>query len=94
MRYDERRRRHVTPRSPGRLLPDARLYRSLGVQEYWQYDPKSDYLKPPLQGLALIGKYRGLAARELADGRLALANTLLGMALRAHCGLIGLIEGC
>ena len=69
-------------------MPDARLYRSLGVQEYWQYDPKSDYLKPPLQGLALIGKYRGLAARELADGRLALANTLLGMALRAHCGLI------
>ena len=27
------------------------IYAFLGVQEYWQYDPTSDYLKPPLQGV-------------------------------------------
>ena len=45
------------------------LYRSLGVREYWQYDPTRDYLEPPLQGLELsAGEYRRLPGRELADG--------------------------
>ena len=30
-----------------------KLYRALGVAEYWQYDPTGDYLQPPLQGLSL-----------------------------------------
>ena len=48
------------------------LYCSLGVREYWQYDPTRDYLEPPLQGLELsAGEYRGLPGRELADGTLA-----------------------
>ena len=59
------------------------LYRTLGVQEYWQFDPTSDYLKPPLQGLELVARdYRRLPARELADGALALASGVLGLDLR------------
>ena len=60
-----------------------KLYRSLGVREYWQYDPTRDYLEPPLQGLELsAGEYRGLPGRELADGTLALASGVLGLELR------------
>ncbi|MDE0445647.1 MAG: Uma2 family endonuclease [Spirochaetaceae bacterium] len=59
------------------------LYRSLGVQEYWQYDPTGDYLEPRLQGLELsAGEYRRLPGRELADGTLALASAVLGLELR------------
>ena len=59
------------------------LYRSLGVGEYWQYDPTNDYLKPSLQGLELIeGEYRRLRSRELAGGTLALASAVLGLELR------------
>ena len=59
------------------------LYRSLGVREYWQYDPTRDYLEPPLQGLELrAGEYRRLPGRELADGTLALASAVLGLDLR------------
>ena len=60
-----------------------RLYRALGVREYWQYDPTNDYLEPPLQGLELIGgEYRRLPGRELADGTLALESAVLELELR------------
>ena len=63
--------------------PKRELYRSLRVQEYWQYDPTQDYLRPPLQGLELIGDgYRRLPSRELRDGTLALASRVLGLELR------------
>ena len=59
------------------------VYRTLGVREYWQYDPTGDYLEPPLQGLELsAGEYRRLPERELADGTLALASAVLGLELR------------
>ncbi len=59
------------------------LYCSLGVQEYWQYDPTGDYLEPRLQGLELsAGEYRRLPGRQLAGGTLALASGVLGLELR------------
>ncbi len=59
------------------------LYRSLGVREYWQFDPTDDYLEPPLQGLELVaGDYRPLPARELSDGTRQGASAVLGLELR------------
>ena len=59
------------------------LYRALGVQEYWQYDPTGDYLDPPLQGRQLVvGRYVRLPASDLADGTLAMASPVLGLELR------------
>ncbi len=55
----------ITSRSTRRedQVSKRELYRSLGVREYWQFDPTDDYLEPPLQGLELIdGEYRPLAA--------------------------------
>ena len=55
----------ITTRSTRRedQVSKRELYRSLGVREYWQFDPTNDYLDPPLQGLELIdGEYRPLAA--------------------------------
>ena len=72
--------------SPGTWREDQtrkrELYRRLGVREYWQYDPTRDYLKPPLQGLELVGEdYERLPGRELADGTLALRSEVLGLEL-------------
>ena len=35
--------------------PKRELYRQLGVEEYWQYDPTGDYLEPKLKGARLTG---------------------------------------
>ena len=75
----------ITSRSTQRedQVSKRELYRSLGVGEYWQFDPTDDYLDPPLQGLELVaGEYRPLPARELADGTRALASAVLGLELR------------
>ena len=63
--------------------PKRETYRRLGVREYWQYDPTGDYLRPPLQGLELIGgRYQRLPAEELADGTLRLESKVLGLEVR------------
>ena len=65
--------------------PKREIYRELGVHEYWQYDPTSDYLKPPLQGLKLVkGRYQRLPMEELADGTLRLESKVLGLEVRAE----------
>ena len=60
--------------------PKRELYESLGVQEYWQYDPTGDYLEPPLRGLSLVGgEYEELAETRLGDGTLAIYSAVLGL---------------
>ena len=74
---------HLAEHAAGRPDGQARVYRRLGVKEYWRYDPTNDYLTPPLQGLELIaGKYERLPARERSGGELALTSAVLGLELR------------
>ena len=75
----------ITSRSTRRedQVSKRALYRSLGVREYWQFDPTNDYLEPPLQGLELIeGEYRPLPA--LASAVLGLELRLTERGLRFH----------
>ena len=67
--------------------PKRELYRRLGVQEYWQYDPTGDYLDPALQGYALRGgEYEALPAVERRADRLVLRSAVLGLELRLEAG--------
>ena len=67
---DERRKREV--------------YASLGVSEYFLYDPRAEYLTPPLQGYRLRnGAYRPLPAVTVLSNRgVAVASGVLGLELR------------
>ena len=69
-REDERRKREV--------------YAALGVQEYFLYDPRGEYLTPPLQGYRLHGgEYRALPAMTvLPDGGVAVRSRVLELELR------------
>ena len=67
--------------------PKRELYRRLGVQEYWQYDPTGDYLDPALQGYELRGgEYEALPAVERGADRLLLRSAVLGLELRLEAG--------
>lgn len=58
------------------------LYAYLGVQEYFQYDPTSDYLSPSLQGLRLVdGNYFPIPPRA-NKSCLILFSEVLGLELR------------
>ena len=67
---DERRKRDV--------------YASLGVSEYFLYDPRGEYLAPPLQGFRLHeGEYRAVPAVTVLSNRgVAVASEVLGLELR------------
>jgi len=69
-RTDERRKRDV--------------YAELGVSEYFLYDPRAEYLTPPLQGFRLHeGEYRPLpAVTVLSDRGVAVTSGVLGLELR------------
>ena len=69
-RDDERRKRGV--------------YAALGVREYFLYDPRGEYLAPPLQGFRLWeGAYRPLpAVAVLPGGGMAVYSEVLGLELR------------
>ena len=65
------------------------LYESLGVQEYWQYDPTGEYLKPPLRGMRLVGgEYEELGETRLGDGALAMYSAVLGLEVRIEEGVL------
>ncbi|MBE9062764.1 Uma2 family endonuclease [cf. Phormidesmis sp. LEGE 11477] len=70
------------------------LYASLGVQEYFQYDPTADYLKPQLKGRTLVnGQYQPLSRQETAEGISYLSSKVLGLdlQLRPEQALIGIV---
>ena len=63
------------------------LYESLGVREYWQYDPTGDYLEPRLRGMRLMGgEYEELTETRLGDGTLVMYSAVLGLEVRVEEG--------
>ena len=63
------------------------LYVSLGVIEYWMFDPTGDYLVPRLQGFRLHeSKYRPLPSVTMEDGGLSLPSEVLGLDVRLEAG--------
>ena len=73
-RDDERRKRGV--------------YAALGVEEYFLYDPRDEYLAPPLQGYRLqAGAYRPLpTVAVLPGGGVAVPSEVLGLEFRDRRG--------
>ena len=69
-RNDERRKRD--------------LYAALGVREYFLYDPRAEWLAPPLQGWRLHeGAYRAVPAVTVLSNRgVAVPSEVLGLELR------------
>ncbi|WP_293151121.1 MULTISPECIES: Uma2 family endonuclease [unclassified Microcoleus] len=63
------------------------IYQSLGVKEYFQYDPSGDYLNPILQGLRLVNnQYQPILAHEIAFDTLWLYSEVLGLELHIVSG--------
>ena len=60
------------------------VYASLEVTEYFLYDPRGEYLTPPLQGYRLRdGEYRSLPAVTVLPSRgVAVHSEVLGLDLR------------
>jgi len=73
--------------------PKRGTYAFLGVQEYVQYDPTSDYLRPPLRGLSLVGdNYEPMPTTVLPDGTLTLHSNVLGLELRLVQGVLRFVD--
>lgn len=82
----------VTSRSTRRedLRTKRELYARLGVAEYFLYDPEAEYLRPPLQGLHLVG---GTFAALAPDDAGTLRSQQLGLDLRLDAdGLLQLYD--
>ena len=77
----------VTSKSTRRndLVTKRALYESLGVAEYFMFDPRAEYLNPPLQGFGLHrGRYAALEVARLPDGAPALYSETLGLFLHVR----------
>ena len=77
----------VTSKSTRRndLVTKRALYESLGVTEYFMFDPRAEYLDPPLQGFGLHrGRYEPLEVARLPDGAPALHSKALGLFLHVR----------
>ncbi len=72
-----------------------KLYRQLRIQEYFQYDPKGEYLKPALKGRRLTdsGYYQRLTPVYGLDGSLRFTSQVLGgLELRLERGNLRLFD--
>ena len=68
------------------------LYESLGVGEYWQFDPTGDYLDPILKGRRLAGgKYQAIEPRIGPRGALHYPSAL-GFEMRLEDGCLRLFD--
>ena len=79
----------VTSRSTRRMDQGRKrdIYASLGVGEYWLFDPTGDWLDPRLQGLQLHeGTYRPVPSVPTLDGGLLLHSEALGLDVRLEAG--------
>ena len=79
----------ITSRSTRRMDQGRKrdIYTSLGVGEYWLFDPTGDWLDPRLQGLRLHeGTYRPVASVPTLDGGLLLHSEALGLDVRLEAG--------
>ena len=57
------------------------------------YDPTSDYLRPPLRGLSLVGdNYELMPTTALPDGTLTLYSNVLGLELRLVQGVLRFVD--
>ena len=77
----------VTSKSTRRndLVTKRALYESLGVVEYFMFDPRAEYLDPPLQGFGLHrGRYAALQVAALPNGAPALYSEALGLFLHVR----------
>lgn len=77
----------VTSRSTKRQDEEEkpRLYASLGIEEYFQYDPTADYLNPQLRGFRLVdGAYHPLPLAVTPTGLPYIHSAVLGLDLQLH----------
>ena len=72
------------------LGPKRALYASLGVVEYWLFDPTKEHLlSPPLRGMRLIGgSYRELPVMQVAENAPTLRSEVLRLDLRLDRGAL------
>lgn len=71
-------------------LGDKRfLYESLGIHEYFLFDPLGEYLSPPLQGFRLDGLfYTPLTPQRVASGEWKLFSEELNLSLQTINGAL------
>ncbi|HYG76067.1 MAG TPA: Uma2 family endonuclease [Planctomycetota bacterium] len=65
------------------------LYASLGVSEYFLFDPLQEYLKPPLQGFMLQGE-NYVPIEPENDG--SIQSRLLGLKIKVEEGVLRLFD--
>ncbi len=81
----------ITSRSTRREDKNTKraLYATMGIREYFMFDPLLEYLKPPLQGFRLVGE-EYVSIEPEADG--ALVSTELGLRLYQEDSFLRLID--